>query len=75
MVKLYNPFKAAGFRNLRQVAAKLGKSAGAKALNTKAIGKIASYKKGGRVRRTGLALVHKGEYVIPRHKMRRHRRH
>jgi len=31
--------------------------------------KIPSYKKGGRVRKTGLALVHKGEKVIPKHKV------
>jgi hypothetical protein len=27
--------------------------------------KVASYKKGGRVKKTGLALVHRGEFVIP----------
>lgn len=71
-----NLFKAAGFKSLRQVLGKVGKSAIAKAVNNKIIGKIQSYAKGGRVRRTGLAKVHKGEYVIPRHlvRRRRHRR-
>jgi hypothetical protein len=31
-----------------------------------ALGKLAKYKKGGRVKRTGKAIVHKGEYVLPR---------
>ena len=30
-----------------------------------------SYKKGGRVKRTGLARLHKGERVIPRSKVKR----
>jgi hypothetical protein len=30
-----------------------------------------SYKKGGRVKRTGLARLHKGEYVVPRGKVKR----
>lgn len=29
------------------------------------VGDTPSYKKGGRVKRTGVAIVHKGEYVIP----------
>lgn len=33
--------------------------------------KIPSYKKGGRVRKTGLALVHKGEKVVPAKNMKR----
>jgi hypothetical protein len=28
-------------------------------------GQVPSYRKGGRVRKTGLALVHKGEFVVP----------
>lgn len=32
---------------------------------------IPSYKKGGKVRRTGLARVHKGERVIPKSKVKR----
>lgn len=28
-------------------------------------GSVPMYKKGGKVRKTGLAVVHKGEYVIP----------
>lgn len=28
--------------------------------------KLQAYKKGGRVKRTGKALVHKGEYILPR---------
>lgn len=32
---------------------------------------IPSYKKGGKVRRTGLARVHKGERVIPKAKVKR----
>lgn len=31
--------------------------------------KIPAYKKGGKVRKTGLALVHKGERVIPKNKV------
>jgi len=31
-----------------------------------AIGKLVKYKKGGRVKRTGKAIVHKGEYVLPK---------
>lgn len=30
-----------------------------------AIGGLAPFKKGGRVKRTGKAIVHKGEYVLP----------
>jgi hypothetical protein len=30
-----------------------------------------SYKKGGRVKRTGLARLHKDEYVVPRNKVKR----
>ena len=33
--------------------------------------KAPSYKKGGRVKKTGLALLHKGEHVIPRGKSRK----
>lgn len=32
----------------------------------KNIGNIPSYRKGGKVRRTGLAFVHKGERVVPK---------
>lgn len=28
--------------------------------------KLPAFKKGGRVKRTGKALVHKGEYILPR---------
>lgn len=35
-----------------------------------AAGVFPSYKKGGKVRKTGLALLHKGEKVIPRKKVR-----
>ena len=39
---------------------------------------VPSFKHGGRVKKTGLALVHKGEYVVPvkqaRGKARRHKR-
>jgi hypothetical protein len=37
----------------------------------KHIGDIPSYKKGGKVRRTGLAFVHKGERVVPKSKVKR----
>lgn len=30
------------------------------------LGSLIPYKKGGRVKRTGKALVHKGEYVLPK---------
>lgn len=30
-----------------------------------------SYKKGGFVKRTGMAYVHKGEYVVPRHRVKK----
>ncbi|MCL4405226.1 hypothetical protein M1295_01460 [Patescibacteria group bacterium] len=33
--------------------------------------KVPSYKKGGKVRKTGLALLHKGEHVIPKGKSRK----
>jgi hypothetical protein len=33
--------------------------------------KVPSYKKGGRVKKTGLALLHKGEHVIPKGKSRK----
>jgi hypothetical protein len=33
--------------------------------------KIPSYKKGGKIRKTGLALVHKGERMIPKGKVAR----
>lgn len=36
--------------------------------------KVPSYKRGGRVRKTGLAKVHKGEYVIPVHSKRKGKR-
>lgn len=35
-----------------------------------AAGVFPSYKKGGKVRKTGLALLHKGERVIPRKKVK-----
>jgi hypothetical protein len=33
-----------------------------------------SYKRGGKVRKTGLARLHKGEYVVPRNKVRKVKR-
>lgn len=33
-----------------------------------------SYKKGGRVKRTGLARLHKDEYVVPKRKVKRMKR-
>jgi hypothetical protein len=41
-----------------------GKKLG-RALNEKAVGAVASYKKGGKVKKTGKALVHKNEVVLP----------
>ena len=35
-----------------------------KAVNKKAVSAIDSYKKGGKVKRTGKALLHKGEVVL-----------
>lgn len=40
--------------------AQLGGAAG------QALGKLSPFKKGGRVRKTGPALVHKGEYILPK---------
>ena len=37
-----------------------------KAVNKKAVSAIDSYKKGGKVKRTGKALVHRGEVVLPK---------
>ena len=34
------------------------------ALNKKAVGLVGSFKKGGKVKKTGKALVHKGEVVL-----------
>ena len=36
--------------------------------------KVPQYKKGGRVRKTGVALVHKGEYVVPAKGRKQHGR-
>lgn len=36
--------------------------------------RVPSYKRGGTVRKTGLARVHKGEFVVPRSKMRKLKR-
>jgi hypothetical protein len=33
-----------------------------------------SYKKGGRVKKTGLARLHKGEVVVPRNKVRKYKK-
>lgn len=68
----------AGFRNIRQVLAKVGKSNIARAVNRKVINEInnagpagggmaapETMKKGGIVRRTGYCKVHKGELIIP----------
>jgi hypothetical protein len=32
---------------------------------------IPSYKRGGKVRKTGLARLHKGEYVVPRNQVKK----
>ena len=82
----YNIFKAAGFKNLRQVLGKAGKSQIAKSASKAtsksidAAGDVAvshikaqsagsaypsAFKKGGFVRRGGMAKVHKGELIIP----------
>jgi len=37
-----------------------------KAVNKKAVSAVDSYKKGGKVKRTGKALVHRGEVVLPK---------
>lgn len=37
----------------------------------KEIGTVPSYKKGGKIRKTGLAFVHKGERVVPKSKVKR----
>lgn len=33
--------------------------------------KMMSFKKGGKVKKTGVAKVHKGEHVIPKHKVKK----
>jgi len=65
-----------GASALRGAAA--GSQAGSAALSRDAasdasrIGPVVyGYKKGGRVKKTGLARVHKGEYVVPRGKVKR----
>jgi hypothetical protein len=35
---------------------------------------VPSYKRGGMVRKTGLARVHRGEIVVPRHRVKRAKR-
>ena len=40
------------------------------ALNKKAVDLVGSFKKGGKVRRTGLAKVHKGEVVLSAKKVK-----
>lgn len=56
----------------RKALGGLGKNKAVKgitnALGDVAVRKIESYKKGGKVKRTGLAYLHKGEVVIPKHK-------
>jgi len=42
--------------------------------NAKYQHKIPSYRKGGKVRKTGLAYMHKGEKVIPKHKVAKRKR-
>lgn len=37
-------------------------------------GAVPSYKRGGKVRKTGVARLHKGERVVPAHKGRKKRR-
>lgn len=87
MGKLYNPLKALGFKNARQVAAKIGKSNIARAVNKQVVNQINQagsgggvtpagggavpeavpvFKKGGVVKETGMAKVHKDELIIPR---------
>lgn len=87
MGKLYNPLKALGFKNARQVLAKIGKSNIARAASKQAVNQINQagsgggaapagggavpeavpvYKKGGVVKHTGMAKVHKDELIIPR---------
>ena len=90
MARAYNIFKAAGFKNLRQVAGKLGKAPIVKEASAQSVravkaggdvavskiqqqgggGATPAYKKGGIVKKTGLAKVHKGELIIPRHMVR-----
>lgn len=79
--KAYNPFKAAGFKNLRQVLGKAGKSGIAKAVGKKITSGIESgggggnppegYRRGGIVKRTGKTKVHKGELIIPAQMVRK----
>lgn len=38
--------------------------------STPPVGKIPSYKKGGKIRKTGIAFVHKGERMIPKAKVK-----
>lgn len=74
--KGYNPFKAAGFKNLRQVLGKVGKSNIARAAGGKIIDSIKGggggggsleegYRRGGLVKKTGKTKVHRGELIIP----------
>jgi hypothetical protein len=44
------------------IGSKLGKE-----FLTPKLNKVAGYKTGGKVPKTGLALIHKGEYVLPAH--------
>jgi hypothetical protein len=47
-------------RKHRKCGGELGEAAGEK------LGELSPFKKGGRVRKTGKAVVHKGEYILPR---------
>ena len=45
---------------------KLGDRSGGAAIGKAIGGALPGYKKGGKVKKTGLALVHKNEFVLPR---------
>lgn len=53
----------------RRVGYALGKQAGAKGASMIPI--IGSFKKGGKVKKTGAYLLHKGELVIPKNRIKR----
>lgn len=94
MGKGYNIFKAAGFKNLRQVLGKVGKSGIVKAYSGQSANLVntagnaananlsaaapaaapGSFKRGGWVRRTGYAKVHKGEFVLTRKAAKRYKK-
>jgi hypothetical protein len=59
---------ASGLRAAGKSMQQSGQSQIEAARDQAARGAVPSYKKGGRVKKTGLARVHKGEQVIPAHK-------